>query len=125
MSLVGNGRTVKVLDEIEGQRNIDLLIDGKYWEVKSPIADGTSKDPLKFVQNNLEKALKQFDEHPIANRQETRVVFNCKYTSVDEAAIAERIEIEMDKRPDFLEVAMIKRNGDVIHFLNESSRSAL
>lgn len=116
-ALASKGYRVDVVEEVEGEKNIDILIDGVYWEIKSPDADGkTSKDPLKFVQNNIESAYDQFKEHPVADKSETRVVFNCRYTPVDEELIAKRIEREMVKRPDIKEVLMVTKDGDVVRF---------
>ena len=106
-----------MIPEARGQKNIDLKIGGKYWEVKSPDADGlSSKDPTKFVQNNIEAAYDQFKGHPKTTKADTRIVFNCRYTPVSDELIAERIEREMAKRPDIQEVLMVTKRGELIHF---------
>ena len=117
MALASGGHDIEVIPEARGQKNIDLKIGGKYWEVKSPDADGlSSKDPTKFVQNNIEAAYDQFKGHPKTTKADTRIVFNCRYTPVSDELIAERIEREMAKRPDIQEVLMVTKRGELIHF---------
>ena len=62
--------------------SLDLKINGRYWEVKSP--DIGTADNLRFIEGNLRKAKKQFLKRGYG---ETRVILNLKYkdVSVEEA----------------------------------------
>ena len=96
-------------DAPEGFSNIDLVMGGEPWEVKSPDADGRSRDPLRFVEKNLRKAKRQFlgSETPDAP---VRVVLNGIYAAPADGEVRERIVSEM-RRHGIESVIHIRKDG--------------
>lgn len=112
-ALYRDGWEFSVIKESREHKNIDLMLnDGTYWEIKSPVATGKGKDPLQFVEKRLQEARHQFRSHPETDESETRVVFNCKYTSVSDNEIAKRIRKEM-REQGVLEVVQVRKDGTV------------
>ena len=100
--------------ESEGHKNIDFIKrNGEYWEVKSPTADGTSKDPTKFVQERLREARHQYRSHPHADEAHVRVVFNTKHTLVPDDVIEARLRSEAE-RQGIESVVMVNKRGELI-----------
>lgn len=112
-ALYRDGWRFTVLTEIQGQSNIDLLlVNGEYWEVKSPTSSGNAKNRLGFVDSNLRTAHNQFRGHGVANEQDAKVVFNNHYTDVDDAEVINEIKKRMPKR-NIAEVVFIKKDGTI------------
>lgn len=54
--------TARPADAPDGYTNIDLMIDGELWEVKSPYTTrGANPSSLRFVEKRLEEASLQFE----------------------------------------------------------------
>lgn len=99
-------------DSPENFSNIDLLIDGEWFEIKSPDADGSGKDSTRFVEKNLRKAKRQFERMSV-KQEKVNVVFNGKYTEVDDNDIYLRIDHEMS-RHGIDKVIQVRKDGSVI-----------
>ena len=102
---------VRAEDAPKGFKNIDLSIDDQLWEVKSPNADGGSKDPLRFVEKNIRKAKKQF-KGSLTPDAPVRVVFNNVYTAAPDEDVVRRIRVEVD-RHGIAEVIFVHKDGSV------------
>ena len=101
-------------DNVAGGTNVDLMMhNGVYWEIKSPVAKGESSDPLHFVERNLEDAERNFRDDPRTERRQTRVIFNCFHTPVDDSLIDSRIERELARHRNIREVLVIHKDGSV------------
>ena len=98
----------------DNEKSVDLLMDGEYWEVKSPTADGTAANSLGFVEKNLKKAKRQFRDDPSTDNAPTRVVFNCRYSAVSDDAIESEIREKMHlKNVGVSEVIMVCKDGSL------------
>ena len=106
----------------EGHSNIDLVIGGRLWEVKSPYQPGDErkKDKLGFVYDNLRRARSQVSKS-IDGRNDgfVRVVFNGAFCAYSDDSIGERIAKEMcDLGID--QVMQLRKDGSlVLHYLDE------
>lgn len=97
-----------------GGRDLDLLINGSPWEVKSPEAPSEAPKPgreLAFIERDLRKAVKQFEKRGMGDQ--TSVVMNTRYRNVasDEKVISEikrQMEAHHVKR-----VIFISPSGDI------------
>lgn len=103
------------VDGVKGGSNVDLLMtDGAYWEVKSPTSKGNKgDDPLHFVEGALENAEHNFRNHPLTEREQTRVVFNCHSTTVPDELIENRVRDELTRHPNIREVLIVHKDGSV------------
>lgn len=102
---------VRAEDAPKGFKNIDLSIGDQLWEVKSPNADGGSKDPLRFVEKNIRKAKKQFKGSQTPDAP-VRVVFNNVYTAAADEDVMRRIRVEVE-RHGIAEVIFVHKDGSV------------
>lgn len=63
-----------------GREDIDLTLDGVWWEVKSPgppeVAPRKGRE-LSFIENDVRKAVRQFRKRGMADS--TRIIFNPRY----------------------------------------------
>ena len=131
--LARNGHKIvaRPADAPDGYKNIDLFMDGKLWEVKSP-QDEPNKEPpkpgneLKFVSNCLSAASKQFggsravDLNGSMERDDAvRVVINTRYKlSITDEAVGEKIRAEISKTAKKFEVIHIGKDGVVSYYSN-------
>ena len=74
--------------ETHGSADLDLTIDGVWWEVKSPEGGG---DSIRFVESNVRAAARQFAKRGIGS---PRLVFNARYRDCDE----EKVKKELVRR---------------------------
>ena len=93
-------------DAPEGHSNIDLLIDGGLWEVKSPTSNSKGENSLRFVERNLRKAIRQFGKTEGGPTRPIRVVLNALNVDFSHEGIEKRVRLEMD-RHDIEEVLLI------------------
>lgn len=106
----------------EGYSNIDLFINGDLWEVKSPHDEkGYVPGSVRFVEKNLRVANRQFknqwDEKTNARldyKGPKRVVFNSRYKSVSDEAIAREIPRQMAMH-GIDELLFVKKDGNVAY----------
>lgn len=107
LAKAGYKLTVLNEDSPEGYSNIDTLLNGELWEIKSP--NGSN---IRAVESNLRKAKKQFEKHYPEPISEARVVFNGKYYSIPDDEITVEIE-KRKKQHGISEVIQVLKSGDV------------
>ena len=106
-ALVRAGRSFTALAENapEGYSNIDLLMDGKKWEVKSP-----HKSNPRAVETRLRAAKDQFEKNYPEPIEEVRVVFNGYFYGQSDEFVASKIAQEGD-RHGITEVIHVDKSG--------------
>lgn len=109
--------------QTHGKDDIDLTINGEWWEVKSPDEPGEPPRPgreLSFVEKNLRAAAHQFEKRGLGS---ARVVFNPRYRSVatDEDMVAE-IRRRM-RTHDVSEVLYINSDGTLTRITKRTPSS--
>lgn len=111
-ALSKHGFAVTVLQEDapEGYSNIDLMINGQKWEVKSPTSGN-----IRTVEDNLRKANRQFLKDYPKPTETVRVVFNGKNVGVDDFSISTEIKRRM-KQHRIDEVIQIMKDGSIKRF---------
>lgn len=108
-ALSKHGFAVTVLQEDapEGHSNIDLMINGQKWEVKSPTSSN-----IRAVESNLRKAKKQFEKQYGSSLDGVKVVFNGAGIEIPDTDIVSKIEYEM-KRHGIDEVLYIGKDSSI------------
>ena len=107
----------------DGVKNIDALVGGRLFELKCPDPPRTeateSKDPLRFVENNLKKAKKQFLEEHYDDSGESivcggpiRVVFDSRGRDFPDNQVRERLARKKQER-HIDEVLFVGHSGKV------------
>ena len=101
--------------ETHGAADIDLTINGEWWEVKSPETSVEGVKPgneLDFIEKNLRRASHQFRNKGLGS---ARVVLNLRYRH----AASDDVLIRETKRHmamhDVAEVLFIKSDGSLEH----------
>lgn len=84
--------TVLAEDARDGYSNIDLLIDGEKWEVKSPTSGN-----VRAVESNVRKAKDQFEKSYPEGLDYANIVFNSTGMGLDDESIETRLRDEMRK----------------------------
>ncbi len=122
--LAENGFDVaaRAADAPDGFSNIDLLIGGRLWEVKSPEEPDRPPRPgreLSFVESSLRSAKKQFHNQydqktgsAMAFNGPVSVVFNNLYRDAADKDVMEKIEREM-ARHEIDEVLFVGKDGKI------------
>ncbi len=105
-------------DAPEDYSNIDLLIDGVLYEVKSPKGslNINSKNPYRFVESNLRKAKGQFQNRygrDDAKHDPIRVIFNSYYHDGNDDLIEQEI-IRQKEVHEIDEVLFVNKTGKII-----------
>lgn len=105
----------------DGYSNIDILIGGDLWEIKSPEdTKDSNPDGLRFVEGNLRAAVKQFmnqydpdNDSTLSYGGKIRVVFNSRYKSISDKKIEEELrrQIRIQKVDEIL---FIRKDGSII-----------
>lgn len=101
--------------QTRGHEDIDLVMAGEPWEVKSP-EGGTG---LRFVESNLRSAQRQFKKRGLGN---ARVVFNTLYRGESDEAIVEEIRRRMPQH-DIDQVIVIGKDGKTRLLKNDGDGS--
>ena len=112
-ALIRDKRHVEVREEIQQdkRKNIDTRINGELVDIKCPISDGSSKNPLGFVKDNFYTAVEQFKKDPDADEHELRLLYCTRYTTVDDDAIIR--ELERFAAKDYVaSIEVLKKNGE-------------
>ena len=100
--------------QVHGKDDIDLTINGEWWEVKSPDEakshPGSGSD-LRYIEKNLRQASHQFEKRGLGP---AHVVFNPRYRhdASDEKLIAEVRKRMTQHR--VAEVLFIKEDGSIL-----------
>ena len=93
----GHEVVVRKEDAPEGFSNIDLLLDGRLCELKSPTSDAGGVNGLRFIERNIRKAVKQFDKVEGGPVRPSIVVLNCEEVSVTREQALKRVRLEMSR----------------------------
>lgn len=96
----------------EGFSNIDLLLDGRLCELKSPTSDASGVNGLRFIERNMRKAVKQFEKVEGGPVRPSIVVLNCEEVHVSRKDALKRVRLEMS-RHDIDRVILLTRGGDI------------
>jgi len=104
--LASKGRDVTYLREVDenGIKNIDTVIDGKLFELKcveQPKDAIPSKEPMRYVESNYRRAIKQFEEphfsadgETVVSNDTARIVFDSRGRDDND----QDVEAELRKR---------------------------
>lgn len=96
----------------EGFSNIDLLLDGKLCELKSPTSDASGVNGLRFIERNIRKAVKQFEKVEGGPVRPSIVVLNCEEVHVARKHALKRVRLEMS-RHEIDRVILLTRGGAI------------
>lgn len=130
LSMAGFKVIVREPSAPDGFSNIDILLDGELWEIKSPeLREGGQKpkpgSELSFVEGNLDKAYKQFHRQwdgdtggRAAWYGPIRVVLNTRYRDEDDAAIMAELEKVLRMKSSKFEVIMVGKDGSMTRLAN-------
>ncbi|MFU9921359.1 hypothetical protein [Fannyhessea vaginae] len=115
-TLARNGYSVAANADIlrGGKTNIDLLVSDKKVEVKSPQARYTksAKDPFRFVQHNVAKAEKQFNQDGESRKRMVLSNYYTDYVGEQEEEALTRFAHEVT-RSQFTDAWFIMKNGQL------------
>ena len=106
----GHEVVVRKEDAPEGFSNIDLLLDGRLCELKSPTSDAGGINGLRFIERNIRKAVRQFEKVEGGRVKPSIVVLNCEKVPVSREDAMRRVRLEMS-RHDIDRVILITRDG--------------
>ena len=96
----------------EGFSNIDLLLDGRLCELKSPTSDASGVNGLRFIERNIRKAVKQFEKVEGGPVRPSIVVLNCEEVHVARKDALKRARLEMS-RHEIDRVILLTRGGAI------------
>lgn len=94
-------------DAPKGYSNIDLLMDGQKWELKSPPGDNP-----RAVESNLRKAKKQFGKNYPEPIDEVRVLFNSGFYGQNDSWVSGEISLQCSAH-GITDVLMVGKDGSV------------
>ena len=115
-----NGFAVTARKEgtLEGFSNIDLLINGELWELKSPEGRLNANGEPRFVENNLRKAVQQFYKQYGTDQRDVKIVFNGYFCEASDEQMEKRIAAEV-RRHGIAEVLYIAKDGSVRRYFGK------
>ena len=108
----GHEVVVRKEDAPEGFSNIDLLLDGKLCELKSPTSDASGVNGLRFIERNIRKAVRQFEKVEGGPVRPSIVALNCEEVPVTREDALKRVRLEMS-RHDIDRVILLTRGGAI------------
>lgn len=108
-SIAVSGRSLTVLsaDAPDGFSNIDIMIDGHLWEIKSP--DGCS---ARGIEKAVKKARSQFDNQ-YGTDDKPRMILNTFYHGMSDREILNEYKRRL-KEKRFEEALIVTKNGRVL-----------
>lgn len=112
LRVAGHEVVVNKEGEPEGFSNIDLLLDGKLCELKSPTSDASGVNGLRFIERNIRKAVKQFEKVEGGPVRPSIVVLNCEEVHVARKDALKRVRLEMS-RHEIDRVILLTRGGAI------------
>lgn len=99
---------------VHGKQDIDMTINGEWWEVKSPDEPKSPPGPgneLSFIESNLRKASRQFKKRGLGS---AHVVFSPKYRDgPSESDMLAEVRKRM-KQHRISEVLYVKADGSIL-----------
>ena len=99
----------------DGYSNIDLLMDGQLWEVKSP-----NGDSLRGVETAVRKAQRHFRKCT-RPEQPARLIFNARYHSLDDSALLPELRRRLEQH-GLSDSLFVTKKGRVLPVANEKTR---
>lgn len=108
----GHEVEVREEDAPEGCSNIDLLVDGRLCELKSPTSDNSSDNGPRFIERNIRKAIKQFKKTDGGPTRPVIVALNCETVPIGREDAVKRTALEIE-RHNVDRVLLITRGGVV------------
>ena len=96
----------------EGFSNIDLVLDGRLCELKSPTTEASGTNGLRFIERNIRKAIKQFQNVEGGPVKPSIVVINCMEVPVARDDALKRVHLEVS-RHDIDRVILLSLGGAV------------
>lgn len=108
----GHEVVVRKEDAPEGFSNIDLLLDGRLCELKSPTSDASGINGLRFIERNIRKAVRQFEKVEGGPVRPSIVALNCEEVPVTREDALKRVRLEMS-RHDIDRVILLTRDGAI------------
>ena len=96
----------------EGFSNIDLVLDGRLCELKSPTTEASGTNGLRFIERNVRKAVKQFQKVEGGPAKPSIVVINCMEVPVARDDALKRVHLEIS-RHDIDRVILLSLGGAV------------
>lgn len=108
----GHEVVVREEDAPEGFSNIDLVLDGRLCELKSPTTEASGTNGLRFIERNIRKAIKQFQKVEGGPVKPSIVVINCMEVPVARDDALKRVHLEMS-RHDIDRVILLSLGGAV------------
>lgn len=108
----GHEVVVRKEDAPEGFSNIDLLLDGRLCELKSPTSDASGINGLRFIERNIRKAVRQFEKVEGGPVRPSIVVLNCEEVPVTREDALKRVRLEMS-RHEIDRVILLTRGGAI------------
>ena len=113
-ALRADGHAVVVRKETapKGFSNIDLLLDGRLCELKSPTSDASGVNGLRFIESNIRKAIKQFSKTEHGAVRPIQVVLNLVGIPIDRSSAVRRATMEINRHN--VDRVLIITNGGTI-----------
>ena len=106
----GHAVVVREENAPEGFSNIDLLLDGRLCELKSPTSEAAGINGLRFIERNIRKAVRQFEKAVGGPVRPSIVVLNCVGMRLSRADALKRVRLEMG-RHDIDRVILLTDGG--------------
>ena len=118
LRLAGHEVVVREENAPKGFSNIDLMLDGRLCELKSPTSDASGINGLRFIERNIRKAMRQFENVQGGPVRPSIVVLNCADVPVSRHDALKRVHLEMS-RHDIDRVILITK-GNVVDEINKA-----
>lgn len=118
LRLAGHEVVVREENAPKGFSNIDLMLDGRLCELKSPTSDASGINGLRFIERNIRKAMRQFENVQGGPVRPSIVVLNCADVPVSRCDALKRVHLEMS-RHDIDRVILITK-GNVVDEINKA-----
>ena len=112
LRLAGHEVIVREENAPEGFSNIDLMLDDRLCELKSPTSDASGINGLRFIERNIRKTMRQFEKVQGGPVRPCIAVLNCADVPVSRSDALKRVRLEMG-RHDIDRVILITK-GNVI-----------
>ena len=108
------GHEVVVREESapEGCSNIDLLLNGRLCELKSPTSDVSGANGLRFIERNIRKAIRQFHNTDGGPTKPIIIALNCETVPVTRDDAVKRTTLEMNRHS--VDIVYLITKGGVV-----------
>lgn len=106
----GHAVVVRKENALEGFSNIDLLLDGRLCELKSPTSEVSGINGPRFIERNIRKAVRQFEKAVGEPVRPSIVMLNCVGMRLSRVDALKRVRLEMG-RHDIDRVILLTDGG--------------